>query len=160
MMCQTIITNIVTQNRHESQTRQNEIAMNINPTSHAVLSSNKMKSNIAYGYGVSGQQRSTDVTPGGVEYSDMQSNIAYGYGVSGQQRSTDVTPGGVEYSDMQSNIAYGCGVSGQQRSTDVLPSETQYCDTKSNIAYSCSYLISVLPLKNIYSEVSTLRSRK
>ena len=103
------ITNIVTQNRLESQTRQNEIAMNINPTSHAVLSPNKMKS-----------------------------NIAYGCGVSGQQRSTDVTPDGVEYSDMQLNIAYGCGAPGQQRSTDVLPSEAQYCDTKSSIAYSCS----------------------
>ena len=117
------ITNIVSQNRLESETRQNEIAMKI--TSHAVLSPNEMKSNIAYGCGVSGQQRSTDITTGGVEYSDMQPNIAYGCGASDQQGSiaTDVTPGGVEYSDMHSNIAYGCVVTDQCHDTEQHSSE-------------------------------------
>ena len=147
------ITNIVSQHRLESETRQNEIAMNINPTSHAVLSPNEKKTNIAYGCGVSGQQRSTDVTPGGVEYSDMQSNIAYGSIASSQQRSTDVIPGGVEYSDMQSNIAYGCGASGQQ---SVTPGGVEYSDMQSNIAYGCVASDQCHDTEEHSSEVSTL----
>ena len=111
------------QRNRQSELEQNEIEMQVNPTLHAELSPNEMKTNIAYGSISSGQQRSTDVTPVGVEYSDMQSNIAYGCGALDQQRSTDVTPGGVEYSDMQSNIAYGCVASDQCHDTDEHSSE-------------------------------------
>ena len=144
------ITNIVSKHRLESETRQNEIAMNINPTSHAVLSPNEMKTNSAYGCGVSGQQRSTDVTPGGVEYSDIQSNIAYG---SDQQVSTDVPPGGVEYSDMQPNIAYG---SDQQVSTDITPGGVECSDMQPNIAYGCTESDQCHDTEEHSSEVSTL----
>ena len=75
------VINSGTQHKLQSELKQSETAAKVNPTPP-----NEVKSN-DYSSFASCQPGSTDVTPGGVEYSDMQSNIASS--ASDQCRATE-----------------------------------------------------------------------